>query len=77
MLDMREGNCPHCRHNEVVQSAPMLFAHQSPPLGVINLFTCRRCGFSQLFAYGADKIPIGDKFGTRLLKGRADSGPYR
>lgn len=72
---MREGHCPHCRHNQIVQSAPSIFA--GVVLGVFNLFTCRRCGFSQLYAYNAHEIPIDEKVGTRLLTGKADSGPYR
>ena len=50
------------------------------PKGVLVVYTCRRCGFSQLFATLPGQIPIGDGgpgFGATLLKGRELAGPYR
>jgi hypothetical protein len=89
MLDIREGRCPHCRHDEIIQSAPVTWAgaphpllasaaiNSAQPQGALNLFICRRCGFAQLFAFEPHAIPVGTQFGTRLVKGSADSGPYR
>jgi hypothetical protein len=47
------------------------------PLGVMNIFVCRRCGFVQWFAFEPDKIPVGDEYATRLIRGSEPSGPYR
>lgn len=88
---MRHGVCAVCSHNEVIQAAPVEFgqgtrvlsvAHESgwagiKPLGVMNIFVCRRCGFVQWFAFEPDKIPIGDEFTTRMVRGSDPSGPYR
>jgi hypothetical protein len=54
---------------------------QSTPTGVLMVFTCRRCGFSQLFATLPEEIPLRDggpsAHGAMLIKGREPAGPYR
>jgi hypothetical protein len=92
MTDIREGSCPHCRHNQIIQSAPVTFVLRGDvpkPLsaaagvdpaqlpGALNIFICRRCGFTQWFAFAPAEIPLGPQFGTRLIQGSADNGPYR
>ncbi len=90
MPDIREGSCPQCRHNEIIQSAPVTFTEAGPkpllasagvdpsrPPGALNIFICRRCGFAQWFAFAPAEIPVGPEFGTRLIHGSVDSGPYR
>ena len=47
------------------------------PIGLLNIFVCQRCGFTQWFAYTPEAIPIGDEYGTRLIVGPEPSGPYR
>lgn len=47
-------------------------------IGVFDTFVCRRCGFTQWFARDPDQIPVGEGYGTRLIKGtRNEGGPYR
>lgn len=96
MPDIREGCCPQCRHDEIIQAAPLVFVEDAAvvlsvshdvnglgadprkPLGPLNLFVCRRCGYSQFFAFEPEKIPVGIAYGTRLIKGStSDGGPYR
>ena len=92
MPDIREGSCPQCRHHEIIQSAPVTFVvaegHPRPLMaavgsdpsrfaGVLNVFICRRCGFTQWFAFAPADIPLGPEFGTRLIQGNVDNGPYR
>jgi hypothetical protein len=45
--------------------------------GVLYLYTCQRCGFSQWFAFEPEKIPIDEKSGTSLVTGPEQAGPYR
>jgi hypothetical protein len=95
MPDLRDGTCTLCRHDEVIQAAPLQFgacgttvmavSHErgflgtdlNRPLGPFNLFVCRRCGYTQWFAFEPEKIPIGTEHGTRLIKGQPTAGPYR
>ena len=94
MEDIRKGICPLCRHNEIIQAAPvegdyeranpLAVTHEKSwfrplgrAIGPLNTFVCRRCGFAQWFAFDMEKIPIGDEFGTRLIRGPEDAGPYR
>src|SRR6185369_592002 len=44
------------------------------PLGVLNVFVCRNCGFAQWFAFKPEEIPIGEEHGTRLIS-RPVGGP--
>jgi hypothetical protein len=81
MDDIRKGVCPLCRHNEVIESA--IGQLGSEPLSVsghygpLMLFTCRRCGFAQMFAKDPEKVPIEEYRQTRLIAGPAPEGPYR
>ncbi len=96
MVDMRQGKCPVCAHNELIQAAPVEFGPGAPlvlsvtheksrwagsdpraPLGVMNIWVCRRCGFVQWFAFEPEKIPIGEEYCTRLIRGPDPGGPYR
>jgi hypothetical protein len=47
------------------------------PVGVFEAYICRNCGFTELFARDADKIPIGHEYGTELFEATSDAGPYR
>lgn len=97
MKDMRQGVCPLCSHNEIIQAAPVEWiygiganvlaaAHETnrwvgldptKPLGIMNIWICRRCGFVQWFAFEPEKIPIDQEHSTRLIKGSEPEGPYR
>ena len=37
--------------------------------GPLTLYTCQACGLSQWYAASPGKIPIGEEFRTRLIKG--------
>jgi hypothetical protein len=97
MDDIRQGTCPVCMNNEVIESVPTIFVGEPPweiplavtrlvtgrgpdpasPFGVLSLFTCRRCGYSQIFAAYPGSIPIGPEARTRLHKGPDPAPPYR
>ena len=47
------------------------------PTGEWRTYACRACGFAQTFVTDCSAIPIGEKFGTRLLNGGEAEGPYR
>ncbi len=47
------------------------------PKGVLMAFTCRQCGYTQLFATLPADIPIGEAFRTKLVRGPEPIGPYR
>lgn len=38
-------------------------------VGAVRLYACRRCGFAQTFLDAPEKIPVGAKHGTRLVRG--------
>jgi predicted nucleic-acid-binding Zn-ribbon protein len=46
------------------------------PLGVLEAYVCRQCGFTELYARNAATIPIGVEFGTELIDVGTGS-PYR
>jgi hypothetical protein len=48
-----------------------------PPLGILNMWVCRRCGFTQWFAFEPEKVPLGEEYSTRLIRGTEQAGPYR
>jgi hypothetical protein len=79
----RKGVCPLCRHNEVISSpsfAERAISHDAQAArvyGMLTLFTCRRCGFSQWFANRPDEVPIDQKRGIELISGPEPEGPYR
>lgn len=94
MRDIREGVCPLCSHNEILQAAAADFVEYNVklpmsmtteqrdgnrvPVGILNIWMCRKCGFSQWFAFDPDKVPIGTEYSTRLVKGsEPEGGPYR
>lgn len=44
--------------------------------GILDMYVCRRCGFTEWYCRDPKKIPIGEKYGTELVS--ADSKtPYR
>jgi len=90
MEDIRKGVCPLCGHDRVIDCKlndgfslppaivrPRTMSLDQEPRGVLHLWACRRCGFSQLFASEPDKVPIGEKHGTTLVQGTKTAGPYR
>lgn len=46
------------------------------PLGVFETYTCRGCGYLELYARDASDIPIGPEYGTELFEVPSE-GPYR
>jgi|KBSMisStaDraftv2_1062788.scaffolds.fasta_scaffold406941_2 ribosomal protein L37E len=94
MIDMRQGTCALCGHDEVIegsardffgrygeQSEPLAVTQAEAPsigsvrldpekrLGQLRQYVCRRCGYTQWFAYRPEEIPIGFPHETRIVKG--------
>lgn len=46
------------------------------PLGVLEAYACRRCGFTELYTQRPDDIPIGEEHATELFEVESDT-PYR
>lgn len=44
--------------------------------GMLRLYACRSCGFTQWFTDNPASVPVGPKYRTRILRG-PDSPPYR
>ncbi|MCA9674287.1 MAG: hypothetical protein KC464_04520, partial [Myxococcales bacterium] len=44
--------------------------------GLLEAYTCRRCGFTEWYAQEPEDIPIGPAYGTELID-LDDDGPYR
>lgn len=47
------------------------------PRGLLEAYTCRRCGFTEWYAQQPEDIPIGPAYGTELIDLDDDGGPYR
>ncbi len=45
------------------------------PIGLLEAYVCRACGYTELFARDAASIPIGPEHGTELIV--APGGGYR
>jgi hypothetical protein len=47
--------------------------------GLLVAYVCRRCGFTELYATDPAQIPIGPRYGTRLIDVNppASDGPFR
>jgi len=85
MEDIRNGTCPLCKHNQIIEgwprdatqtgSAPLAVAWdqggKAPwlPLGQLSVYVCQRCGKAEWFAAGAANIKLGPEYGTRLIVG--------
>jgi rubrerythrin len=91
MQDMREGNCPICDHDEVIEAVvrdllddsaeykavtyeavnfgTIVPIYQRVPHGVLKMYVCRSCGYTQWFADSPKSIPIGKEFMTKLIVG--------
>lgn len=54
---------------EAVNFGTVVPVYQRVPHGVLKMFVCRGCGYTQWFADDPDKIPIGKEYMTRLLVG--------
>ncbi len=37
------------------------------PYGLLRMYVCRSCGFTQTFAENPEEIPIGEKYKTRKV----------
>ena len=61
----------------VTHETGRLGVNPTKPLGIMNIWVCRRCGFVQWFAFEPQKIPIGEEHSTRLVRGSEAEGPYR
>ena len=95
---MRQGVCPICDHNEVIEAVvrdllddsaeykavtyeavnfgTIVPVYQRVPHGVLKMYVCRDCGYTQWFADNPRNIPIGKDFMTKLVVG-PDSGKPR
>jgi predicted nucleic-acid-binding Zn-ribbon protein len=88
MDNIRQGVCPVCRHNEIIQAELLVDGERNEHqvalargtegtsvfarmqnFGVMHAFTCRHCGYTQLFAESPATVPIGDRHRTRLIVG--------
>lgn len=49
----------------------------SYPHGLLLMYVCRECGYTQWFAAQPDEIPIGEDYKTRVIKGPPVDAPYR
>lgn len=55
-------------HELGVTYAVGLFGITCQSFGMLVVLTCRRCGYSEMWAYEPENIPIGEKvYGTRLV----------
>jgi hypothetical protein len=45
--------------------------------GMLEAYTCRRCGFTEWYAQEPEDIPIGPAYGTELIDLDDEGGPYR
>ncbi len=87
MRDIRQGNCPKCDYHEIVQALPVtvdplqqlrrISVAPYASVGALNIFICRRCGYSEWYAASPDQIPIGENSSNRLIRGTEPAGPYR
>ncbi|WP_394840814.1 hypothetical protein LZC95_27530 [Pendulispora brunnea] len=65
-------------HARTAQLSGMVFSLRPPvAFGIIEAYVCRRCGFVQTFAREPEKIPIGEKFETTLVRGPQNRDAYR
>ena len=48
----------------------------SDAYGMLRVYACRSCGFAQWFADDPKRVPIGEQYRTRILRG-PDTTPYR
>jgi hypothetical protein len=46
------------------------------PAGTLEMYVCRKCGFTEWYCRDPSAIPIGPEHGTELV-GVAGEGPYR
>lgn len=53
-------------------------AHVDPERvhGVLEMYVCRRCGFTEWFCRDPENIPIGEQYGTELID-VSPTTPYR
>ena len=48
------------------------------PYGLLSIYVCVGCGYTQWFTKDPKSIPVGPEFGTRLIDGSVpDQGPFR
>ncbi len=89
MLDMTQGVCALCSHNNVIQSWPSgggatdniaadeaqvgFLGASTQQRGELAAYICQKCGFVMWFANNAKDIPIGEKYHTQLIEGPAQS----
>jgi predicted nucleic-acid-binding Zn-ribbon protein len=70
--DIRRGVCPLCEHNEVIEQVQPRY-----PNGVFQVYSCRRCGYSQWFLANPSAVEIGPQHRTRIVRGPSAHTPYR
>jgi rubrerythrin len=44
--------------------------------GVLDMYVCRKCGFTEWYCRAPQSIPIGEEYGTEIVTSETDS-PYR
>jgi hypothetical protein len=47
------------------------------PLGRLQNYMCRSCGFTQWFVNAPGEVPVGEEFRTRLIRGTPRGDSYR
>jgi hypothetical protein len=53
-----------------------LLGSEEAAVGLVEAYVCRRCGFTELYTRGPERIPI-DGTRVRELVGPEPQGPYR
>jgi hypothetical protein len=51
-------------------------ADESAPFGILEMYVCARCGFTEWYCRDPKNIPIGPEFGTQMIS-VAGEAPYR
>jgi predicted nucleic-acid-binding Zn-ribbon protein len=86
MNDIRQGTCPLCGHNEIIEDWPQastdggtgaLYIGNAPRFARLWSYSCRRCDYTQLFAKETAKVGHGPGHAARLIVGPPPAGPFR
>lgn len=59
-----ESRCPKCAHDEI------LFIPETGHFGLFELYVCRGCGYSEMYAIDVESIPVKKLTGAKILGDR-------
>ena len=60
---------------EAVNFGNIVPVYERVPHGVLRMYVCRQCGYTQWFADEPQNIPIGEKYLTKIVYGPDDGKP--